>query len=292
MPNPLLDDEQDQDLQPDDQDDAFSGPGPDDESEENQNETQVEEEQEEEQEEERPRYLSVDELLDMEDEEEEHAPAPAPVPAPAPAPRVVQEVPAPDREKARGELKNKFTQLIAEEKADEAFLLAVEMGAQVAEDRLMRRMAPLQETVLQAEVDRFKAQAEREDPKLFKANSKDFDQFIEQAENRLAENPQMASQLTRKEAREFLGHAYERATGRTFSKVRKNAQKQRPVENLVEDQPKPRREPPNYNAQQRSGPARHKAVTIAPKTAREKELVRMSRIAGLSDAEIVELLTQ
>lgn len=242
-------------------------------------ETPVEEAEEETAEvEEEPAASSIDDLFALEDEEE--APAAPPVrEEPKPAPKR----PPVRREAARKKLGEKFTELLTAGKIDEAFILASEVGAAAAEQRVLSRLAPIQENLLTNEVERFKRRAENEDANLYKASEKEFNRFVSEAEDRLRTNPQLAATLTPAQVREGLEQFYERAQGlafRSFVKKARGKKITKPAERPAV--------PPIGETGGRTSVKAKKALN--PKTDAERETIELARAAGLSDEDIESIL--
>lgn len=168
----------------------------------------------------------------------------------------------------------------------DAFVMAAEMGARGAEERLRSRFESSQGSMISNAVDRFVTSQQAANPQLWKAVQKDFNSLMDDARKRVDANPEAKARLTEAMVKEACEEFFERSKGRALDRYMEKATKAK--------QPAPRPAPtptepvPDYNIL--SGADNGKSGPLVPKDAREARIIKDGRIAGLSDDDIRDLL--
>lgn len=243
--------------------------------------------------------FSIDDLAPM---EEEDLPAPdtekedlrrrlaafenRPAPSPFDAPKPV----APGD--ARAALRAKFAEKLASGDPDavaDAFVLAAEMGAQGAEERLRGQIEASQGSMIERTIERFTNAQKTINPQLWKAIEKDFNGFMSEAQARVKSNPGASSRLNEEMVKEACNDFFERSKGRALDRYMDKATK---VKREVQTPPPtPRGEaPPDYNPLSAPTNDNGKSGPLIGKDEREKRIIRDGRLAGLSDTDIRDIL--
>lgn len=211
----------------------------------------------------------------------ERRPAPSAFDAPAPTP------PENPRDKLRAEFLKKL-QSGDENAVADAFVMAAEMGAAGAEERLRGQLEQSQGSMIDRTIDRFVSSQKDANPQLWKAISKDFNKFMDEARKRIANTPGAASRLNEAMVTEACEDFYERSKGRALDRY---IEKANAAKRVTQTPPgRPDVEPvPDYNPL--SAPKDNgKSGPLVGKTAAEKRTIADGRMAGLTDDEIRDIL--